>query len=93
MKANLRGFAFCRQGAFAGAQVLAVRSDEDEPEQTLDAALLPVPIDQERVERLRAQGIVLPDRYKAHPAQGTPADAGTPDDGTRQTEANTSSED
>ena len=93
VKANLRGFAFCRQGAFVGAQVLAVRTDEDEPEQTLDAALIPAPIDPERVARLRAQGIVLPSRYEAHPAEtGTPADAGTPDDGTRQTETTSSSE-
>ena len=42
VKANLRGFAFCRQGAFAGAQVLAVRAEDEEPEQTLDAALMPV---------------------------------------------------
>jgi HK97 family phage prohead protease len=93
-KANLRGFAFCRQGAFVGAQVLAVRADDDEPEQTLDAGLLPVDIDPERVERLRAQGFELPSRYmKAHPAApGTPDDSGTPDDGTRQTDANQSSE-
>jgi HK97 family phage prohead protease len=95
VKANLRGFAFCRQGAFAGAQVLAVREEPGDPAQTLDAGLLPVDIDPERVERLRAQGIVLPDRYtKAHPVdEGTPAEAGTPgDDGTRQPEATTSSE-
>lgn len=91
VKANLRGFAFCRQGAFHGAQVLAVRGEDDEPEQTLDAVLLPAPIDPERVQRLRALGIQLPDRYQAHPEQpGTPPDGGTPD-GTRQT-VNTSSE-
>jgi HK97 family phage prohead protease len=92
VKAHLRGFAFCRQGAFAGAQVLAIRH-EMEQEQTLEAELLPVDLDPERVARLRALGIVLPDRYtKAHPDEtGTPADAGTPDDGTRQTTANTSS--
>jgi phage head maturation protease len=94
VKANLRGFAFTRQGAFVGAQVLAVRDESGEEEQTLDAELLPAPIDPERVERLRAQGIVLPDRYtKAHPVKGTPAEAGTPDDdGTRQAEHNKSSE-
>jgi hypothetical protein len=56
--------------------------------------MFPAPIDPERVERLRAQGIVLPDRYQAHPVnEGTPAEADTPDDdGTRQTENNTSSE-
>lgn len=94
VKANLRGFAFCRQGAYRGAQVLAVRSDNEEPEQTLDAALMPVDIDPELVERLRAKGIKLPSRYEAHPVdEGTPAVAGTPDDdGTRQTEHTTSSE-
>jgi phage head maturation protease len=93
VKAHLTGFAFVRQGAFDGALVLAVREDDAEPEQTLDAALMPVSIDPERVQRLRAQGIVLPDRYtKAHPGQDTPAAAGTSDDGTRPTEEPTSSE-
>jgi HK97 family phage prohead protease len=91
VKADLKGLAFCREGAFKGAQVLAVRTP---PEQMLDADLMPHDLDPERVERLRAQGIVLPDRYtKAHPDDtGTPADAGTPDDGTRQPEPITSSE-
>lgn len=91
VKANLLGLAFCREGAFKGAQVLAVRTP---PEQIVDEALLPVPMDPARIERLRAQGIVLPDRYQAHPGeQGTPAEAGTPDDdGTRQPVHNTSSE-
>jgi HK97 family phage prohead protease len=84
VKANLTGFAFCQQGAFAGAQVLAIRESQ---EVMIDEALMPVDIDPERVARLRAQGIVLPDRYKAHPAEtGTPALAGTTDDGTRQTD-------
>lgn len=93
-KANLRGFAFCRQGAYASAQVLAVRADEQEAAQTLDAEWVPAPIDPERVARLRAQGIVLPSRYEAHPVEeGTPAETGTPDDdGTRQPVNNTSSE-
>jgi HK97 family phage prohead protease len=80
VKANLRGFAFCRQGAFVGAQVLAVREETVEEEQTLDAALLPVPMNPELVARLRAQGVSLPSRYEAHPDDtGTP-DTGTPDD-------------
>lgn len=88
MKANLTGFAFCREGAFKGAQVLALREA-----QILDEDLLPVDIDPQRVERLRAQGIVLPDRYQAHPDDtGTPATAGTPDDDTRQTESTSSKE-
>ena len=90
VKADLRGLAFCREGAFKGAQVLAVRTPSD---QIIDELLLPVEMDPERVARLRAQGIVLPDRYKkAHPAEtGTPAESGTPDDGTRHTEDPTSS--
>lgn len=92
-KANLRGFAFCRQAAFVGAQVLALRNDEGEVATTVDEALLPVDMDPERVERLRALGVVLPDRYQAHPdVAGTPAAAGTPEDGTRQPIGTPSSE-
>jgi HK97 family phage prohead protease len=94
VRANLRGFAFCRQGAYAGAQVLAVRAEDEEPEQTLDAALLPAPIDPDLVERLRAKGIKLPSRYEAHPVNtDTPAETGTSDDdGTRQPVTPSSSE-
>jgi HK97 family phage prohead protease len=78
-KANLIGFAFARVGSYASANVLAVRTDTDGEPQTLSAELLPTDIDPERVKRLRAQGIVLPDRYQAHPEDdGTPAVAGTP---------------
>lgn len=87
MKANMTGFAFCREGAFKGAQVLAIREA-----QILDEEMLPVDLDPDLVARLRGQGIVLPDRYQAHPAEtGTPASAGTPEDGTRQS-VNPSSE-
>jgi HK97 family phage prohead protease len=89
VKANLTGFAFCRQGAFAGAQVLAVR--EEFVDLTIEDDLLPVEMKPELVERLRAQGVVLPDRYQAHPA-GHPGVTGTPEDGTRQTESTTSLE-
>jgi HK97 family phage prohead protease len=75
VKANLTGFAFCREGAFVGAQVLAVR----EKEQFVDEELLPVGLNPEVVERLRRQGIALPDRYQAHPAEDTSADADTPE--------------
>lgn len=94
VKANLRGFAFCRQGAYPSAQVLAVRSEDEEPEQTLEAELLPVSMDPDVVERCRQLGIELPQRYNAHPVdEGTPAEAGTPDDdGTREPMHNTSSE-
>lgn len=93
-KANLFGFAFARKGSYPSANVLAVRADMDGEPQTLDAALMPVDIDPELVERLRAKGIKLPSRYEAHPVdEGTPAEAGTPDDdGTRQPENITSSE-
>ena len=74
IKADLRGLAFCQVGAFAGAQVLAVR---EQPEQILDAALLPVDMDPELVERCRRLGIALPQRYEAHPAEDTPDTSGT----------------
>ena len=90
VKAHLRGFAFCRQGAFAGAQVLAVRNqDGDEQEITVDAALLPVSLDPEVVERCRRLGMKLPQRYEAHPEPGTPDSSGTPDTGTRPSTENT----
>lgn len=77
VKANLTGFAFCRQGAFAGAQVLAVR-EEVTDEVVIDADLLPLDIDPELVQRLRAQGVALPGRYQAHPdTTDTPAPTGT----------------
>jgi phage head maturation protease len=88
MKANLSGFAFCRQGAFAGARVLAIR---EAPEGIIDEALLPVELDRGVVERLRRQGIALPDRYQAHPVD-TPAESGTSDDGTRQQSTDNQSE-
>jgi HK97 family phage prohead protease len=90
MKANLRGFAFCQQGAFSGAQVLAIR---EQPEQIVDEVELTPDLDPEVVERCRRLGIRLPQRYEAHPAQGTPSSEGTPDDGTRQSSNdNTTSE-
>jgi len=88
-KAHLRAVAFTRFGAYKGAQVLALR---EEAEQIIDEALLPVGMNDGVVERLRRQGFTVPDRYQAHPAHtGTPAEAGTPDDGTRQTMHTTSS--
>lgn len=88
MKANLSGFAFCRQGAFAGAQVLAIREAQDP---IIDEALLPVDMDPGVVERLRRLGVALPDRYQAHPVD-TPAQAGTSEDGTRQPQDTSTSE-
>lgn len=80
---HLEAVALCRVGAYEDAKVLAVRTPPE-----VDEALRPHDMDPVRVERLRAIGIVLPDRYhKAHPAEtDTPADAGTSDDGTRQNE-------
>jgi HK97 family phage prohead protease len=94
VKANLRGFAFCRQGAFQGARVLAVRDEIDEPEQTVSADLMPVDLAAERVARLRALGIALPDRYtKAHPDDtDTPPRGGTSEDDTRRNETTNSLE-
>jgi HK97 family phage prohead protease len=89
VKANLRGFAFCRQGAFAGAQVLAVRSDGEEQETTFDAALLPVELDPEVVARCRRLGIAVPRRYLAHPVTDTPDESG-PSGDTAPADDNTS---
>ena len=87
VKAHLTGFAFCRQGAFAGAQVLAIREAELENEITFDEEMLPVVPDPELIERCRRLGIKLPQRYQAHPEPAdTPAEAGTSEDGTRQPE-------
>jgi len=89
MKANLFGFAFCRQGAFAGAKVLAIR---EAPEQILDEELLPVRMDPDTLARCRALGIELPQRYQAHPdTTDTPAPAGTSEDGTRHADTTTTS--
>ena len=87
VKAHLTGFAFCRQGAFAGAQVLAIREAELENEITFDEEMLPVVPDPVLIERCRRLGIRLPQRYQAHPEPAdTPAEAGTSEDGTRQPE-------
>jgi phage head maturation protease len=85
IKANLRGFAFCRQGAFAGARVLAIREAEFIEEVEIDESLRMSDLDPEVVERCRRLGIALPQRYaEAHPAEtDTPAETGTSEDGTR----------
>jgi HK97 family phage prohead protease len=83
VKADLRGLAFARFGAYKGARVLALR----EQAETIEEELLPVDLDPELVARCAALGIDLPQRYQAHPADtGTPDTSGTPGDGTRQTE-------
>lgn len=90
-KANLRAIAFTRFAAYTGSRVLALR---EEPEITFDAALLPVDMDPDLVERCRRAGVKLPQRYEAHPdASDTSAAADTSEDGTRPADANhTSSE-
>jgi HK97 family phage prohead protease len=89
VKAHLVGIAFCRNPAFSGAQVLAIR---EAPEETVfDEELLPVQPDPELIERCRRLGIRLPQRYQAHPDDetDTSADVDTSEsDGTRQTEDN-----
>lgn len=89
VKANLRGIAFCRQPAFAGAQVLAVR----EQPVVFDEDLLPIDIDPELVASCRRLGMRIPQRYEAHPDEtGTPEESGTPEVGTRPTDETTTSE-
>jgi len=87
IKANLSGFAFCRQGAFAGARVLAIREAHEEivEETVIPKEFLPSKIDDETVERCRRLGITLPQRYQAQPDEtDTPGVPGTSEDGTRQ---------
>lgn len=91
IKANLRGIAFCREGAFQGAQVLAVREELSQAV-TIDEDLLIPDMDPVLVGRLRDHGLQLPDRYQAHPAEDTPAEAGTPETAPAS-EENTTSED
>jgi HK97 family phage prohead protease len=94
VKAHLDKIAFCRRPAFEDAVVLAVRHEVID-EHVVDDELLPLDIDPATLERCRVLGVRLPERYKAHPAgTGTPAEPGTPEDGTRlnTTQANESSE-
>ncbi len=89
VKAHLHNVALCRRPAFADARVLAVR---EQPE-IIDEELLPVDMDSELIDRCRRLGIRLPQRYEAHPdVAGTPAQTGTPGDGTRQPTGNPSPE-
>jgi uncharacterized protein len=90
VKANLVNVALCRTPAYAGAVVLALR---EEAEPLLDEEFLPIQPDPEVIERCRALGIALPQRYEAHPAEtDTPPEGGTSEDGTRpETETETTS--
>jgi HK97 family phage prohead protease len=88
VKADLRAVAFTRFAAFSGARVLAVREEAT----TFDAALLPVDMDPDLVERCRRAGMILPQRYQAHPDEtDTPAETGTSEDGTRRADNQSSS--
>jgi HK97 family phage prohead protease len=89
VKADLVGVSFSRFGAYPSAKVLAIREEAE----IVDEDLVPVDMDPELVARLRARGVVLPDRYQAHPdTNGHPGETGTPEDGTRQTETKPTSE-
>jgi HK97 family phage prohead protease len=77
VKAHLRGIAFCREGAYSGAQVLAVREAT-----FVDEELLLPDTDPDLVERCRRLGLRLPQRFEAHPEDepDTPDDPAPPDD-------------
>lgn len=69
-----------RQPVYSKTAVLGLRE-----EVIVDEEFLPVDIDNETLERCRALGIKLPQRYEAHPdVTDTPQDSGTSEDGTRQ---------
>lgn len=92
VKAHLEGIAFTRFGAYAGAQVLAVREQAFEDEEVIPDELKPLDMPTETVERLQRLGLQLPQRYEAHPEQtDTPASTGTSADGTRQDIGNSQS--
>lgn len=89
VRAHLRNVALCREGAFADAKVLAVR---EAPIQELDEDLLLSPMDPNLVRRLRDKGFALPDRYQAHPAEDTSAEADTPETAPASDDNNDNSE-
>jgi uncharacterized protein len=90
-RAHLDSVALCRKGAFAGAVVTAIRSEDLDTSPATD--LLSTPIDPELVARCRHLGIKLPQRYEAHPdATDTPAETGTSESGTGQDIGNHSQE-
>jgi HK97 family phage prohead protease len=93
VKAHLEAVAMCRQGAYPGAVLTGLRSDEIPDEILMDEELLPVSANPELIERCRQLGIRMPQRYEAHPDEAdTPADAGTSEDGTRPDQATAESE-
>jgi HK97 family phage prohead protease len=87
VKAHLDAVAVCRQGAYPSAVMTGLRTDDIPDEILLDETFLPVPTNPEVLARCRALGIRVPQRFEAHPAEAdTPAETGTPEDGTRHTE-------
>jgi HK97 family phage prohead protease len=89
VKAHLEAVALCREGAYPSAVLTAIRSDEIAEDIILDESLLPITPDPEMIERCRQLGIKLPQRMMAHPDDtDTPAETGTPENGTRQDQAN-----
>jgi HK97 family phage prohead protease len=94
VKAHLEAVAICRQGAYPSAVLTGLRAEEIPDEIILDEELLPVTPDPELLARCRALGIRMPQRFQAHPdVTDTPAETGTPEDGTRPTEQTPTSED
>lgn len=82
VRAHLVNVALCREPAYAGARVLALR---EAATTVFDEEILPVEIDPTLIERCRQLGIKIPQRYKGHPdTTDTPADAGTSESGTAQ---------
>lgn len=78
IKADLVNVAFTRFGAYKRAGVLAVREQADEMI-LVDEEMQIVELDPKVLERCRALGVALPQRYEAHPETGTPSPEGTPD--------------
>lgn len=92
VKAHLDAVAICRQGAYPSAVLTGLRTDEIIEDILIDEELLPVAPNPEVIERCRQLGLRIPQRYTAHPAEtDTPAQTGTPEDGTRQATANANS--
>lgn len=91
VKADLVNVAFTRFGAYSRAGVLAVREEIVE-ETMVDEKYLPVDPNPELLDRCRALGIELPQRYQAHPEADTPEESGTSEATPAETETATESE-
>jgi hypothetical protein len=98
VKAHLDKLTLTRRTpVYSKTAVLGLREGTEQlpDEQMVDEEFLPVDADPELIARCRALGIQLPQRYEAHPAETDPSaeHADTSEDGTRQTEEATTSED